>query len=211
MQSTVLKNVVLTQPQDQNPAGGIFGGFLLRQGLEIAHSCAALYLSSVTSSNSSSRSLVGSESSGPMTPRLLHVDDALFLQPVLAGSVVSYRAQILYTHRASMTVRVVATAHNLKSHSTTDCNHFDFVFLADQVAKSSNTNSAAASGNLKDGSDSEDSEIEQLLGRHIIVPRTYHESIQHLDGKRVFLRSREDLKRLGSAYAGALEGDVDAL
>jgi acyl-coenzyme A thioesterase 9 len=39
MVSTKLSNTLMTQPQHQNTAGRVFGGFLMRRAFEIAFAC----------------------------------------------------------------------------------------------------------------------------------------------------------------------------
>jgi acyl-coenzyme A thioesterase 9 len=43
IEKTVLTNTLVTQPQHQNTAGRVFGGFLMRRAFEIAFSCAYIF------------------------------------------------------------------------------------------------------------------------------------------------------------------------
>lgn len=63
---TRLSNTLITQPQHQNTAGRVFGGFLMRRAFEIAFSCCYVFAGS--------------------RPHFLAVDDVTFKRPVEVGT-----------------------------------------------------------------------------------------------------------------------------
>jgi acyl-coenzyme A thioesterase 9 len=64
--NTRLSNTLITQPQHQNTAGRVFGGFLMRRAFEIAFSCCYVFAGS--------------------RPHFLAVDDVTFRRPVEIGT-----------------------------------------------------------------------------------------------------------------------------
>ena len=71
--STQLSNTLITQPQHQNTAGRVFGGFLMRRAFEIAFSCCYVFAGS--------------------RPHFLAVDDVTFKRPVDVGTMLQCDTQ----------------------------------------------------------------------------------------------------------------------
>lgn len=92
---TTLALRVVAMPADTNPAGDIFGGWLMAH-VDTAGSVPALI-----------------RASGRVAT--VSVDAFTFKQPVRVGDLVSFYADIIATGRTSMTVRVVAYAQRIRT------------------------------------------------------------------------------------------------
>uniref|UniRef100_A0A7S1U6Y5 HotDog ACOT-type domain-containing protein n=1 Tax=Phaeomonas parva TaxID=124430 RepID=A0A7S1U6Y5_9STRA len=73
---TSLSNTFMTQPQQRNTAGRIFGGFLMRRAFELAFTTAYLF--------------------GGRLPRFEEVDEVAFHLPVEVGELVQFESAVLY-------------------------------------------------------------------------------------------------------------------
>jgi acyl-coenzyme A thioesterase 9 len=78
---TRLSNTLITQPQHQNTAGRVFGGFLMRRAFEIAFSCCYVFAGS--------------------RPHFLAVDDVTFKRPVEIGTMLQCDKPARHQPRAS--------------------------------------------------------------------------------------------------------------
>lgn len=77
MRDTLLTNTLVTQPQHQNTAGRVFGGFLMRRGFELAFSCAYVF-------------------SG-RRPHFYCVDEVEFNRPVEIGNLLQFESKVSVT------------------------------------------------------------------------------------------------------------------
>jgi len=77
MSQTEMQNALIAQPQVRNLSDRIFGGFLMRRGLELAYASAYLF--------------------GGDKPNFLEVDDISFDSPVDVGDLLVFKSRILYT------------------------------------------------------------------------------------------------------------------
>eukprot|EP00968_Pinguiococcus_pyrenoidosus_P018088 scaffold1850_cov194-Pinguiococcus_pyrenoidosus.AAC.48 len=76
LDATKLSNTFMTQPQQRNTAGRIFGGFLMRRAFELAYTTAYLF--------------------GGVRPRFEEVDEVSFHLPVDIGQLVQFESAVLY-------------------------------------------------------------------------------------------------------------------
>jgi acyl-coenzyme A thioesterase 9 len=191
--ATRLQAARMTQPQEQNTAGKIFGGWLMRQALEVGFMTSRAFLASIQTTTSAAGG--GDEfNDDPTTthhqhhdddemlrPALAHVDEIHFLRPVAIGSLVTFTGKILYNEADFLQVRVLTevyeTCENRRKNKFLS-NKFDFTFAVKQ-SQSSATNSSANSSAL------------QHFRRHVVVPQTYSEAVTHLDAKRAYRRFAE--------------------
>ncbi|CBY21648.1 unnamed protein product [Oikopleura dioica] len=86
MKNTKLKSILICQPESRNIHNKIFGGWLMRQSLELAWSVAC------TVSNGKHR--------------IIFIDDILFKAPVEIGSILFLHSQVIYSEGNKFQVRV---------------------------------------------------------------------------------------------------------
>lgn len=101
---------ITAMPADANPAGDIFGGWLM------AHMDMAA-------------GIVAARRSRGRTATVA-VEAMTFLQPVRIGDEVSVYADLVHTGRTSMTIEVEAWRRDRTDHERTQVTHARFVFVA---------------------------------------------------------------------------------
>lgn len=115
LEETKLENTFLTQPQQRNTAGRIFGGFLMRRAFELAFSTAYLFAG--------------------RRPIFFELDEVTFKNPVSVGDLLQMESCVLYTSeamdiRGRATVHVEVLAHVCKpeQRASVTSNTFNFTF-----------------------------------------------------------------------------------
>jgi len=113
LSETELSNTQVMQPQQQNTAGRIFGGFLVRRAYELAFSTAYLFSGQV--------------------PRFREIDQCTFRKPVDVGDLVHFRSSVLFCsdilhENPSVHVEVKAQVCNPQDSFAEDSNSFNFSF-----------------------------------------------------------------------------------
>lgn len=115
MSNTRLSNAFVMQPQQQNTAGRIFGGFLVRRALEVGFATAYMF--------------------GGSRPIFREVDEVTFQTPVDIGNLVRFESVVLFTSSSMLkngasTIHVEVTAHVTKPEemSSAVSNTFNFTF-----------------------------------------------------------------------------------
>ncbi|XP_002738606.1 acyl-coenzyme A thioesterase 9, mitochondrial-like [Saccoglossus kowalevskii] len=108
MEDAKLKNIIICHPEERNLYNKVFGGFLMRQALELAWANAWVYCKSRT--------------------YLIAVDDIVFRKPVKIGSLLYLASQVAYTEGCYLQVRVHAEVVDPTTgqHETTNDFHFTF-------------------------------------------------------------------------------------
>jgi len=94
---------LIAQPQESNRGGTIFGGYLMRKGLELSRVCFYSILGDALKSK----------------PILMAIDDIEFLRPVSVGCILKMDAKILFSDsesNKSCQIRVVAKTRDLLKH-----------------------------------------------------------------------------------------------
>ncbi|XP_069687647.1 acyl-coenzyme A thioesterase 9, mitochondrial-like [Periplaneta americana] len=103
MDDHVYNSIVYGHPEERNMHDKIFGGFLMRNALELAWMSAGMY--------------------SKYRPELLHISDIHFQKPVNVGSVINMHAHVVYTERNYVQMAVFAdvldpvTSHNITTNS----------------------------------------------------------------------------------------------
>merc|ERR1712232_1284563 len=92
MSRTGLVNTILTKPQDQNTAGNVFGGFLMRHCYELAYSTAFAF-------------------SGNL-PTFKEISEFVFEKPVPRGSLLRLKSRVVYTFGQHAIVEVFLHRHS---------------------------------------------------------------------------------------------------
>ena len=108
MDETLLKNIIICFPEQRNLYNKIFGGFLMRQGYELAWANACVYTQ--------------------QRPQIVAVDDFLFQAPVEIGSLLYLSSQVVFTQGDKLQVRVHAEVVDpaTNKHKTTNVFHYTF-------------------------------------------------------------------------------------
>ena len=154
MSSTSMTSSSMTQPQERNTNGKIFGGSLMRGAYELARTCAYVY-------------------GGPGSrPYLVASDVITFLRPVEIGSVIEYKAKVVYAVGVPakvFQVRVETEVRGLVSGERFVSNTFQFSFQCEGVP----------------------------LRR--VEPTLYSEAMEWLEGRRLLLQLEERKRRENEA------------
>ncbi|XP_072180264.1 acyl-coenzyme A thioesterase 9, mitochondrial-like [Diadema setosum] len=112
MEDTKLKNVIICFPQERNLYNKIFGGFLMRQALELSFANAVLHCH--------------------CRIHMKAIDDILFRKPVEVGSFLFFLSEIAYTEGCYMQIRVHAEVVDPVTGQRDTTNVFHFTIAADR-------------------------------------------------------------------------------
>ncbi|NXP27918.1 ACOT9 thioesterase, partial [Scytalopus superciliaris] len=109
MEDAKLKALQICHPQERNIFNRVFGGFLMRKAFELGWATACSY--------------------GGSRPFIVSVDDIMFQKPVEIGSLLLLSAQVCYTEKNYIQIRVHSEVYdaNTREHHTTNIFHFTFV------------------------------------------------------------------------------------
>lgn len=135
MEDADLSNIIFSHPEDRNNHNKIFGGFLMRHGLELSWALAYSF--------------------SKHRPKLEHMSDVSFIRPVDVSSLINMQAHVLYTELNYMVIVVLAEVLDPLTGSLTTSNAFYYTYSISDT-------------------------LPQLF------PKTYHEAIYYIDGKRKF-------------------------
>lgn len=141
MEDADLQTIIFSHPEDRNNHNKIFGGFLMRHGLELSWALAYTF--------------------SKRRPTLHHMSDVSFIRPVDVSSLINMQAHVLYTELNYMEIVVIAEVFDPISGSQTTSNSFYYTYS-----------------------------ISEPLPQ--VLPKTYHESMWFLDGRRKFKKMIED-------------------
>ncbi|KAJ7421882.1 Acyl-coenzyme A thioesterase 9, mitochondrial [Willisornis vidua] len=109
MEDAKLKGLQICHPEERNIFNRIFGGFLMRKAFELGWATACSY--------------------GSSRPFIVSVDDIMFQKPVEIGSLLLLSAQVCYTEKNYIQIRVHSEVYdaNTREHHTTNIFHFTFI------------------------------------------------------------------------------------
>lgn len=113
MEDTRLKNLVVCQPDKRNIYNKIFGGYLMREAMELAWANACIYMK--------------------CNPHIRSVEDIAFRKPVEIGSLLYMSSIVVYTSERHAQIRVVAEVYNVKTETFEATNTFYFLFSANKI------------------------------------------------------------------------------
>lgn len=137
IRSTRVSNALLTNPQQRNTAGRIFGGFLMRRAFELGHACAYLFAGA--------------------RPKFRQVEHVSFRAPVEVGALLKLNAAVLLSQpdapQPTVTVDVEATIVNVEKRSSVTSNTFTFTFSCerDELRAAAASASKGRDGEAGDG------------------------------------------------------------
>lgn len=108
MEDADLSTIIFSHPEDRNAHNKVFGGFLMRCALELSWSLAYNFSKRV--------------------PKLEHISDINFHQPVDVSSLISMQAHVLYTELNHMEIVVIAEVFDSVSGQQTTTDSFYYTF-----------------------------------------------------------------------------------
>lgn len=135
MEDADMSNIIFSHPEDRNAHNKVFGGFLMRHALELSWALAHNF--------------------SKHRPKLEHISDISFHEPVEVSSLINMTAHVIYTELHYMEIVVLAEVFDPVTGQRTTTNSFFYTY----------------------------SSPERLPQ---ICPRTYHEAMWYLDGRRKF-------------------------
>jgi len=119
MSSTTIQSTSIMQPQFRNVHNSIFGGYLLRQTMELAFSCCSAFANT--------------------RPRFVSLDPSTFQAPVPVGSILYLTATVAYTEPTSkgsrVQVRVESRVRGVEDGKIDNTGVFNYTFYVDKTAK----------------------------------------------------------------------------
>ncbi|XP_071455492.1 acyl-coenzyme A thioesterase 9, mitochondrial-like [Hetaerina americana] len=108
MNSASLSSIVFCHPEDRNMHNKVFGGFLMRQALELAWTAGYLF--------------------SKYRPKLCHISNIGFHAPVDVGSLLGLTAYVCYTEQNFMQISVYAEVYDPRSGRNVTTNDFHYTF-----------------------------------------------------------------------------------
>ena len=141
MEDADLSNIIFSHPEDRNNHNKIFGGFLMRHGLELSWALAYTFTK--------------------RRPKLEYMSDISFIRPVDVSSLINMQAHVLYTELNYMVIVVLAEVLDPITGEMTTSNSFYYTYSVSDA-------------------------LPQLY------PKTYHEAIYYIDGRRKFKKMIDD-------------------
>lgn len=141
MEDADMSTIIFSHPEDRNAHNKIFGGFLMRHGLELSWALAYSF--------------------SKRRPKLEHMSDISFIRPVDVSSLINMQAHVLYTELNYMVIVVLAEVMDPLTGALTTSNSFYYTYTVDDALPQ-------------------------------IYPKTYHEAIYYIDGRRKFKKMIED-------------------
>lgn len=112
MENLKLSNIIFSHPEDRNAHNKVFGGFLMRHALELSWACAYMFTK--------------------YRPKLSHISDIGFHQPVDVSSFIKMHAHIIYTEMQYMEIVVVAEVFDAKTGGHNTTNMFYYTYSNDE-------------------------------------------------------------------------------
>ncbi|PNF22633.1 Acyl-coenzyme A thioesterase 9, mitochondrial [Cryptotermes secundus] len=108
MDEVSYSSIIFGQPEHRNLHNKIFGGFLMRNALELSLLAGNLY--------------------SKYHPELLHISDISFRKPVNVGSFINMHAHVVYTEQNFIQITVFADVIDPVSSQTVTTNSFQFTY-----------------------------------------------------------------------------------
>lgn len=115
MEDSKLKNLVLCHPESRNIFNKIFGGFLMRNALELSWVNASVF--------------------SQQRPRIIHVDDIMFRCPVEIGSLLYLNSQVVYSKDNHVQISTKASVMDPATDSMNLTNIFHFTYEVEQPVR----------------------------------------------------------------------------
>jgi acyl-coenzyme A thioesterase 9 len=101
--STLLTSNSLTQPQERNTAGKVFGGFLCRKAFEVAHSAASIF---------------ALRSGVDCVPLVVAADTITFDRPVEVGQILTFTAAVDFSGSSGASAGLETVVDGMATHAS---------------------------------------------------------------------------------------------
>lgn len=108
MEDVTMANIVFSHPEDRNAHNKVFGGFLMRNALELSWALAYNF--------------------AKRRPKLEHISDISFHHPVDVSSMLNMQAHVIYTDLHYMEIVVLADVYDAVSGQQTTTNSFYYTY-----------------------------------------------------------------------------------
>jgi acyl-coenzyme A thioesterase 9 len=108
MEDADLSNIIFSHPEDRNAHNKVFGGFLMRHALELSWALAKFF--------------------SKRRPKLEHISDISFHQPVDVSSLINMQAHVIYTEVNMMEIVVIAEVFNAVTGEQSTTNSFYYTY-----------------------------------------------------------------------------------
>ncbi|XP_046410164.1 acyl-coenzyme A thioesterase 9, mitochondrial-like isoform X1 [Neodiprion fabricii] len=115
MESSEISNLIYSHPEDRNYHNKVFGGFLMRHALELSWSSALFF--------------------GKQRPRLMHISDIVFHQPVDVSSIIKMFSNVVYTEHNLMQIAVYAEVYSPDNDAVVTTNEFHYTYQINDKCK----------------------------------------------------------------------------
>lgn len=112
MQDTKRSSIMHPFPENRNAANTIFGGYLMRQAVELSFIMSSIYISG--------------------RPKLICVSDIAFLEPVAVNSFLEMTAYIVFTTQNYVQLLTVARKWDVQANKQGITNVFNFTYKSDE-------------------------------------------------------------------------------
>lgn len=108
MENSTLSNIIFSHPEHRNLHNKVFGGFLMRQAVELSWALAYLF--------------------SKYRPELKHISDINFHKPIEVNSLIRMHAHVVYTQMQFVQITVFAESFEARTgvHNTTNIFHFTY-------------------------------------------------------------------------------------
>lgn len=108
MEEAEMTNIIFSHPEDRNAHNKIFGGFLMRNAYELSYALALSFCK--------------------RRPKIEHITDISFHQPVEVSSLIHMQAHVIYTEVNYMEIVVIADVvdHTTKEGKTTNSFYYTY-------------------------------------------------------------------------------------
>lgn len=109
MEDAQISNIIYSHPEDRNAHNSVFGGYLMRQALELSWACCYMFTKS-------------------RYFRLININDITFSSPVPLSSLLKMHAQVVYTDMNYIEIVVVNEVFDAMSGDHTTSNVFHYTY-----------------------------------------------------------------------------------
>lgn len=135
MENCTLSNLIFSHPEDRNLHNKVFGGFIMRQAMELSWALGYLF--------------------SKYRPKLKSISNITFNRPIEVSSLIRMHAHVVFSQLQYFQITVYAETWDASSGKNATTNAFHFTYeVPEQVQE--------------------------------VFPRSYHEAMMYIDGRRHF-------------------------
>ncbi|KAF2895765.1 hypothetical protein ILUMI_10411 [Ignelater luminosus] len=115
MEDCTLSNLIFSHPEDRNLHNKVFGGFLMRQAMELSWALGYLF--------------------SKYRPALKSISNISFNRPIAVSSLIRMHAHVVFTRMQYFQITVYAEARDASSGTTSTTNVFHFTYEAPELVQ----------------------------------------------------------------------------